>query len=70
MKLHPLDLLLKMSPLSMAQCVVFALWAGEVDKVWGYDWNTVALAGIGGNGVVAFGEWMKWQLDTEDCPQY
>lgn len=32
-KLHPLDLLLRMSPLALVQCVVYAYWSGEMERV-------------------------------------
>lgn len=33
LKLHPMDLLLRMSPLAFLQCLVFATWSGEIDGV-------------------------------------
>lgn len=33
LKLHPLDLLMRMSPLAFMQCVVYAWYTGELERV-------------------------------------
>lgn len=36
LKLHPLDLLMRMSPLAFIQCVLYGWWTGELDRVRKY----------------------------------
>jgi hypothetical protein len=36
LKLHPLDLLMRMSPLAFIQCVVYGYLTGELDRVRAY----------------------------------
>ena len=36
LKLHPLDLLMRMSPLAFIQCVVYGYFTGELDRVRAY----------------------------------
>jgi hypothetical protein len=58
LKLHPLDLLVRMSPLAFMQCVFFGWWSGELDRVREYgatemtQRKAIALAV---NGAIAFG---------------
>ncbi|GAA5980609.1 hypothetical protein JCM11641_006698 [Rhodosporidiobolus odoratus] len=58
LKLHPLDLLVRMSPLAFTQCVFFGWWSGELDRVREYGatemtrHKAIALAV---NGAIAFG---------------
>ncbi|GAA6049615.1 hypothetical protein JCM3770_005036 [Rhodotorula araucariae] len=58
LKLHPLDLLVRMSPLAFMQCVFFGWWSGELDRVREYgatemtQRKAIALAM---NGAIAFG---------------
>ncbi|SCZ99285.1 BZ3500_MvSof-1268-A1-R1_Chr3-1g05925 [Microbotryum saponariae] len=58
LKLHPLDLLIRMSPLAFVQCVVAGYLSGELDKVRIYGatemtrHKAIALAT---NGAIAFG---------------
>lgn len=58
LKLHPLDLLVRMSPLAFMQCVFFGWWSGELDRVRVYGatemtrHKAIALAV---NGAIAFG---------------
>ncbi|GAA6027386.1 hypothetical protein JCM8097_007817 [Rhodosporidiobolus ruineniae] len=58
LKLHPLDLLVRMSPLAFMQCVFFGWWSGELDRVREYGatemtkHKAIALAV---NGAIAFG---------------
>ncbi|GAA5876629.1 hypothetical protein JCM8547_002425 [Rhodosporidiobolus lusitaniae] len=58
LKLHPLDLLVRMSPLAFMQCVFFGWWSGELDRVREYGatemtrHKAIALAM---NGAIAFG---------------
>lgn len=58
LKLHPLDLLIRMSPLAFVQCVLCAWWSGELERVRIYGATEMtgkkALA-LGINGVIAFG---------------
>lgn len=58
LKLHPLDLLLRMSPLAFIQCVVYAFISGELDRVHAYsaanmDRRRAMTLAI--NGAMAFG---------------
>lgn len=58
LKLHPLDLLIRMSPLAFCQCVFFGWTSGELDRVRIYgatemtQHKAIALAV---NGAIAFG---------------
>jgi drug/metabolite transporter (DMT)-like permease len=57
LKLHPLDLLLRMSPLAFAQCVVASAWTGELSRVRDYgatQMDTKQLVGLLLNGAIAF----------------
>jgi len=58
LKLHPLDLLVRMSPLAFMQCVFFGYWSGELDRVRIYGATEMtrhkAIALIV-NGAIAFG---------------
>ena len=66
-KLHPLDLLLRMSPLAFLQCVLYAWLSGELAQVWEYRWcngpgnstgkrmGQAEVAALAMNGVLAFG---------------
>ncbi|KAG0148646.1 hypothetical protein CROQUDRAFT_41206 [Cronartium quercuum f. sp. fusiforme G11] len=58
LKLNPLDLLLRMSPLAFIQCVIWSYWTGEMDRVRIYGANEMnkqkAIALIF-NGFIAFG---------------
>ncbi|EGG12339.1 uncharacterized protein MELLADRAFT_41728 [Melampsora larici-populina 98AG31] len=58
LKLNPLDLLLRMSPLAFIQCVVWSYWTGEMDRVREFGANQMdrkkALALVI-NGLIAFG---------------
>ena len=56
-KLHPLDLLLRMSPLAFGQCVLYGYMSGEFGRMststrgWNGRWDLSVLAL---NGVIAF----------------
>ncbi|GAA5830654.1 hypothetical protein JCM3766R1_003376 [Sporobolomyces carnicolor] len=56
--LHPLDVLARMSPLSMIHCALFAIANGEVQKFWAFLWSPdftrEHLVEIGLNGVLSF----------------
>jgi uncharacterized membrane protein len=57
MKLHPLDLLLRMSPLAFVQCVFYAYATGELERVREFSSTnmTISLAsGLLINGLLAF----------------
>jgi uncharacterized membrane protein len=57
LKLNPLDLLFRMSPLAFIQCIFYAQVTGELDKVreFATDNMTIHLAsGLLLNGVIAF----------------
>lgn len=58
LKLHPLDLLVRMSPLAFMQCVFFGWWSGELDRVREYGATEMtrrkAIA-LAVNGAIAFG---------------
>ncbi|GAA5971919.1 hypothetical protein JCM3765_002615 [Sporobolomyces pararoseus] len=57
--LHPLDILARMSPLSMIHCTLFAVANGELQKFWRFMWSPdftrEHLFEIGMNGVLSFG---------------
>src|SRR5690348_13017423 len=42
LKLHPLDLLYRMAPLAVFQCVIYAAYFGEVDGLRGFIQKTNA----------------------------
>ncbi|ORX51338.1 TPT-domain-containing protein [Hesseltinella vesiculosa] len=57
LKLHPLDLLLRMSPLAFIQCVFYSYTTGELQRVreFCHDNMTMSLAaGLFVNGAIAF----------------
>ncbi|KAI5481267.1 ribonuclease III [Pseudohyphozyma bogoriensis] len=58
LKVHPLDLLIRMSPLAFMQCVLWGWWSGELEKVRVYGATEMtrgkAIA-LFTNGVIAFG---------------
>jgi hypothetical protein len=57
LKLHPLDLLLRMSPLAFAQCLFASWWTGELAKVREYSTTQMtssACFGLAMNGMIAF----------------
>lgn len=57
LKLHPLDLLLRMSPLAFIQCVVYAQLSGELDRVHAYsvaNMNSRRAASLAINAAIAF----------------
>ncbi|GAA5850139.1 hypothetical protein JCM9279_003540 [Rhodotorula babjevae] len=58
LKLHPLDLLVRMSPLAFMQCVFFGWWSGELDRVRAYaatDMTQNKAIALLMNGAIAFG---------------
>lgn len=58
LKLHPLDVLYRMSPLAFAQCVIFGWWSGELNKVRVYaetDLTRGKAMAILLNGLIAYG---------------
>jgi hypothetical protein len=57
LKLHPLDLLLRMSPLAFLQCLVYALVSGEMVDVVEYVFDDLTLGSflaLAANGTIAF----------------
>lgn len=57
LKLHPLDLLIRMSPLAFAQCLFASWWTGELAKVQEFTMKEMTYAGLFGlamNGIIAF----------------
>ena len=57
LKLHPLDLLLRMSPLAAVQCIVFAGFTGELRDMLAYCKTTLTATGAVAllvNGAIAF----------------
>ncbi|GHJ89458.1 hypothetical protein NliqN6_5860 [Naganishia liquefaciens] len=58
LKLHPLDLLMRMSPLAFVQCVVYGLMSGELKRVQRYgalEMTRGKATALLLNGVIAFG---------------
>ncbi|GAA5878972.1 hypothetical protein JCM16303_007249 [Sporobolomyces ruberrimus] len=58
LKLHPLDLLVRMSPLAFMQCVFFGWWSGELDRVRIYGATEMSqrkATALAINGAIAFG---------------
>lgn len=61
LKLHPLDLLLRMSPLALVQSLIIGWFSGEWDALpvyWaglGRDGNRSIMWALFWNGVIAFG---------------
>ncbi|KAL7409467.1 triose-phosphate transporter family-domain-containing protein [Mrakia frigida] len=58
LKLHPLDLLMRMSPLAFIQCVMYGWWSGELERVRRYGAREMTgwkAFGLFVNGVIAFG---------------
>ncbi|GAA5928322.1 uncharacterized protein JCM15063_003850 [Sporobolomyces koalae] len=58
LKLHPLDLLVRMSPLAFMQCVFFGWWSGELERVRIYgatEMTQQKATALLVNGAIAFG---------------
>lgn len=58
LKLHPLDLLVRMSPLAFMQCVFFGWWSGELEQVRVYgatEMTRQKAIALAINGAIAFG---------------
>lgn len=58
LKLHPLDLLIRMSPLAFVQCVFFSWYSGELDRVRLYSETEMTQSKVMAlviNGAIAFG---------------
>ncbi|KAK4705473.1 hypothetical protein P7C70_g725, partial [Phenoliferia sp. Uapishka_3] len=58
LKLHPLDLLIRMSPLAFMQCVLWGWYSGELDRVRIYGATEMTRSkaiALLVNGVIAFG---------------
>lgn len=57
-KLHPLDLLLRMSPLAFIQCVIFGWYTGELERVRRFgalEMTSNRAFALLINGIIAFG---------------
>lgn len=57
LKLHPLDLLLRMSPLAFIQCVFASWYTGELERVRAFgatELDRSKLIGLAVNGGIAF----------------
>lgn len=57
LKLHPLDLLLRMSPLAFIQCVIYAFLSGEMTDVVEYVFDELTFGSffaLAANGAIAF----------------
>ena len=57
LKLHPLDLLLRMSPLAFMQCIAASWYTGELERVREYGATQLTqsrLSGLIMNGAIAF----------------
>ena len=58
LKLHPLDLLIRMSPLAFMQCVLWGWYSGELDRVRVYGATEMTQSkaiALLMNGIIAFG---------------
>jgi drug/metabolite transporter (DMT)-like permease len=58
LKLHPLDLLGRMSPLAFIQCVIYAMMSGEIEKVRRHGALVMdhrKMLSLWTNGLIAFG---------------
>jgi drug/metabolite transporter (DMT)-like permease len=58
LKLHPLDLLIRMSPLAFIQCVFFSWYSGEMQRVTEYgatEMTRTKAYALAMNGLIAFG---------------
>lgn len=58
LKLDPLDLLMKMSPLAFVQCVFYAYMTGELERVHEFSATNMTMglaSGLLFNGIIAFG---------------
>lgn len=74
LKLHPLDLLLRMSPLAFVQCVACAWYTGELERVRMYgatQMTTGKATGLLMNGTIAFllNVRARWCRPRADAPQ-
>lgn len=57
LKLHPMDLLLRMSPMAFVQCVIYATMSGEMAEVARYcreDLTFTSFIALAMNGALAF----------------
>jgi len=56
LKLHPMDLLLRMSPLAFIQCMICAYFAGEWDAIilWKMEATWNGIWALWFNGILAF----------------
>jgi hypothetical protein len=58
LRLHPLDLLMRMSPLAFIQCVMYGWYTGELERVRKYgarEMTRTKALGLLINGIIAFG---------------
>lgn len=54
LSLHPLDLLLRLSPLAFLQCLVYAWYRGELSRLSIDNFSTADLVALAINGCLAF----------------
>lgn len=58
LRLHPLDLLMRMSPLAFIQCVIYGYFSGELERVRRYgalEMTSGKATALFVNGIIAFG---------------
>lgn len=58
LRLHPLDLLMRMSPLAFIQCVIYGYFSGELERVRRYgalEMTSGKATALLVNGIIAFG---------------
>lgn len=54
LKLHPMDLLMRMAPLACVQTFIASWWTGELEKMGHWEWDWFKVWVLVGNGVLAF----------------
>ncbi|KAI8907909.1 triose-phosphate transporter family-domain-containing protein [Gorgonomyces haynaldii] len=55
LKLHPLDLLFRMSPLALIQTLLYGFCAGELKGLESFQWSDMVILALFLNGMIAFG---------------